>query len=268
MPMKPALTLPSWRWPWPAAGAWAAAWWLGQALQPGLGAGGAWAVGSLVVLAVAWVQGTRWRQITVLLGHVAVSSLQAQALPSWAWASALVLLVLAYPLGAWRDAPWFPTPARALDGLSGRLLLPPDVAVLDAGCGTGQGLLALRGQWPQARLHGIERSRLWAAWTRRRLPGSVIVHGDMWSASWSPFTLVYLFQRPESMDRAWAKACEDMAPGSWLVSLEFPVPGLEPTLSLKTVSHRPVWVYRVAPQDRGQSVDKSHINQDGQAPCL
>ena len=37
--------------------------------------------------------------------------------------------------------------------------------------------------------------------------------------------MVYLFQRPESMERAFAKATHELAPGCWLVSLEFAVPG-------------------------------------------
>ena len=37
--------------------------------------------------------------------------------------------------------------------------------------------------------------------------------------------MVYLFQRPESMQRAWDKARRDMRPGTWMVSLEFDVQG-------------------------------------------
>jgi hypothetical protein len=33
----------------------------------------------------------------------------------------------------------------------------------------------------------------------------------MWRADWSGYQLVYLFQRPESMARAWAKGCAEMA---------------------------------------------------------
>ena len=34
-------------------------------------------------------------------------------------------LLLVYPLNAWRDAPIFPTPSGALQGLAAQLALPP-----------------------------------------------------------------------------------------------------------------------------------------------
>jgi hypothetical protein len=45
----------------------------------------------------------------------------------------LALLVL-YPLQAWRDAPVFPTPRNALQGLAAELPLAPGAAILDL-CG-------------------------------------------------------------------------------------------------------------------------------------
>jgi len=67
----------------------------------------------------------------------------------------------------------------------------------------------------------------------------------MWCASWATHDLVYLFQRPESMARALAKAEAEMRPGSWLVSLEFEAPGRAPDAVLRPPSGRPVWIYRI-----------------------
>ena len=67
----------------------------------------------------------------------------------------------------------------------------------------------------------------------------------MWRADWSGCQLVYLFQRPESMARAAAKAQAEMAPGSWLASLEFAVPGVLPQAQLRLPGERVVWVYRM-----------------------
>ena len=57
------------------------------------------------------------------------------------------------------------------------------------------------------------------------------------------YQVVYLFQRPESMARALAKAQAEMAPGSWLVSLEFEVAGQPCHSRLQAPDGRPVWVY-------------------------
>ena len=45
----------------------------------------------------------------------------------------------------------------------------------------------------------------------RRCPWARVAQGDLWRADWSGYQLVYLFQRPESMARAWAKGCAEMA---------------------------------------------------------
>jgi hypothetical protein len=47
------------------------------------------------------------------------------------------------------------------------------------------------------------------------------------------------------MARAWDKACAEMAPGSWLASLEFEVPGRAPDAVLRNVPGKPVWLYQV-----------------------
>jgi SAM-dependent methyltransferase len=168
----------------------------------------------------------------------------AAAWPAWAWLLMLLPLLLAYPLRAWRDAPFFPTPAGALQGLADLVGRP--ARVLDAGCGLGHGLRALRALWPQAELHGVEWSAMLALATRWRCRWAHVAQGDLWAQDWRQFDLVYAFQRPESMARLWAKAQVELRPGSWLVSLEFAVPGAAPHTCLHTPGQRPVWVYRTA----------------------
>jgi hypothetical protein len=164
--------------------------------------------------------------------------------PGWAWLVLMLAALLVYPVKAWRDAPVFPTPAHALAGLPLLLALPPHAAVLDAGCGLGHGLRALRAAFPQAQLHGIEWSWPLRAWCGLRCPWAQVRHGDIWQVPWQPYALVYLFQRPESMARAVAKARKDMAAGSWLVSLEFDARELQADHVLQLPDGRPVWVYR------------------------
>ena len=64
--------------------------------------------------------------------------LSASQLPAWGWLLPLGLLLLIYPLNAWRDAPVFPTPFNALKGLAEVVQLPGQALVLDAGCGMGR----------------------------------------------------------------------------------------------------------------------------------
>jgi hypothetical protein len=53
------------------------------------------------------------------------------------------------------------------------------------------------------------------------------------------------------MARAASKAQAEMAPGTWLVSLEFAVPGVLPHAQLRAPGGRVVWIYRLPLQ--GQS---------------
>ena len=126
--------------------------------------------------------------------------------------------------------------------------LPQDLTgarVLDAGCGLGDGLIALRQAYPLARLEGLEWSRPLRWLCARRCPWARVAQGDLWRADWSGYQLVYLFQRPESMPRAVEKAEAELRRGAWLVSLEFEARELIPSAILTCRDGRPVWMYQV-----------------------
>ena len=237
------------RWPLPALAAWAAGWIAMTLLSRTLVLPGSLAVaaGLAVSAAPALLAATFWRRVIVAGGFPLSLLLSGglAALPAWAWLLPLAVLALAYPVTAWRDAPVFPTPRDALAGLDRHVSLAPDARVHDAGCGLGHGLQALRAVWPQARLSGVEWSWPLALATRLRCPWARVARGDMWRGSWAAHDLVYLFQRPESMARALAKADAEMRPGSWVVSLEFDAAGRAPHARLALPSGRPVWIYRI-----------------------
>jgi len=238
-----ALRLP---WPAPALLAWGGAWGL-FALLSGAGMGILPAVASASVLGVGWslLGQTWWRRLMIGAGFplsLAVSGVAT--LPAWAWLVPLALLLLVYPINAWRDAPLFPTPAQALDSLPDHATLAPGALVLDAGCGLGHGLTALRRAYPQVRLQGLEWS-----WPLRwlcalRCPWARVRQGDIWQPDWSAYDLVYLFQRPESMGRAAEKARAELRAGAWLVSLEFEATTLKPTAQYRAPGGKMVWLYR------------------------
>ena len=234
-------------WPLPALLVWAAAWGLFAVLaQAGVDVlvalGCAAALGALgSVLGPNW-----WRRFMIALGFpLSLLVSGAVTLPGWVWLLPLGLVLLVYPINAWRDAPIFPTPRAALLGLPQAIALPAGAAVLDAGCGLGDGLRALRRAWPEATLHGLEWSWPLRLLCALRCPWAQVRRGDIWRESWAPYQLVYVFQRPESMARALAKAQAEMAPGGWLVSLEFEVVGQPHQARLMAPDGRPVWIYRV-----------------------
>lgn len=242
--LRTRLLLP---WPLPALLVWAAAWGV-FVLLARLGAGALVAVLLACGVGVAGsVLGrTGWRRIFIGAGFPLSLALSGVApLQAWHWLLPLALLLLIYPLNAWRDAPLFPTPRNGLRGLDAAVSLPDGALVLEAGCGLGDGLQALRQVYPAARLHGLEWSwplRLLCAW---RCPWARVRRGDLWRADWRPYQMVYLFQRPESLPRAMAKAAAELPPGAWLVSLEFPALGWRPDAVLQGDRERAVWAYQV-----------------------
>ena len=237
-------------WPLPALLAWGGAWLvLRTALVLDVPAHLAvWLATALGVALSLWGD-QWWRRILIAIGFplsllLSQSTLLTGTLPAWAWLVPLGLLLLVYPLGVWRDAPLFPTPLNALDALPQHAPLPEGAAILDAGSGLGDGLRALRRAYPQAQWHGVEGSRMLRLLCALRCPWALVRHGDLWEAHWSPYDMVYLFQRPESMEAAARKAQAELRPGAWLVSLDFEATSLVPNACLSTPGGTMLWLYQ------------------------
>lgn len=238
------------RWPLAALWAWLAAWLVhAAALALGLAGGPALALGAAAGAALGWLHGQRWRRLIVALGFpVSVLAQGWQAgqgvFGGLLWLAPLALLWWLYPRRSWSEAPLFPTPRGALDELAALAPLPPGARVLDAGCGVGDGLRELVRAYPQARVEGVEWSRPLALLARWRVRAATVRRGDLWADDWTPFALVYVFQRPESMPRVWAKAGAELAADAWLVSLDFAVPDVAPVASWQLANGQFVWLYR------------------------
>jgi hypothetical protein len=235
-------------WPLPALFAWGLCWALFLGLYA-LDIPILWSLSlaTILGLAASLRAASAWRTLFIAGGFplsLAVSSLGA-SLPAWGWLIPLALLLLLYPMSAWRDAPLFPTPQGILDGLDKIAPLTCTDRILDAGCGLGAGLAELYRIYPQAQLEGLEKSwvlRILCAW---RCPFARVRHGNIWKEDWSGYSMVYMFQRPESMGPAAEKARRELLEGSWLVSLEFEAPMLTPVSVLRNRADKPVWVYRI-----------------------
>lgn len=235
-------------WPLPALLVWALAWGvLVAVLRSGSTPLTALLAATLTgVIGSVWGGASRWRRALIALGFplswgVASGTL---AVPHWVWLGLLLLLLVLYPPSTWKDAPLYPTPADAFEGLRDHMPLPWGGHVLDAGCGLGHGLVALNRAWPDLHMHGIERSWPLALLCRLRCRWASVRQGDMWADGWSRYDLVYLFQRPETMPRAMEKAEHELKPGAWLASLEFADPAWEANQRWTCPDGRTLWLYQ------------------------
>lgn len=235
-------------WPLPALLAWAAGWLAWFALRAaGLPPAPACALACALGAGLAWRAPTWWRRLCVAGGFPLslLAAVFAGSAPAWAWLVPLGLLLGLYPLKAWRDAPLFPTPSGALRGLADAIPLQAGDRILEAGCGLGAGLLELRREYPEARLSGVEWSwplKLACAW---RCRDADVARADFWQVPWHDYRLVYLFQRPETLARALAKAAAEMQPGAWLASLEFEAGGIPAQAVLNAEGGKAVWLYQL-----------------------
>lgn len=235
-------------WPLAALLAWAACWASFAALQAqGVPPVLALALAALLGALIAASGSTPWRRLIIAAGFPLslLISGAAGTLPGWAWLAPFAALAILYPVGAWRDAPLFPTPKGALRGLAAQLALPVEGRFLDAGCGLGHALIELRREFPRATLTGIEWSAPLRLACALRCRFAKVRRADMWSADWSGYDLVYVFQRPESMERVIAKASRELRPGAWLASLEFEIDSRRPTWVFVCADGRPLWLYRM-----------------------
>ena len=234
-------------WPLPALLTWALAWGVFLGLRAlGLGSFAAFAVALLVSGLPAWTGRTPWRRVFMLAGFPLslVASGAAAGLPAWAWLLPMALLLVLYPLNTWGDAPLFPTPDSALEGLAAVAPLAEGAKIVDAGCGLGAGLMELHRVYPHARVLGLEWSWPLTLACKLRCRFADVKRADIWATDWSGFEMVYLFQRPESMARAMEKAGRELPDGKWLVSLEFEAVGFRPQSRIEAVDSKPVWVYQ------------------------
>jgi SAM-dependent methyltransferase len=234
----------------PALLSWGASWAAFRLLLlRGWPMGGALAIAALIGVLLSLWGNSWWRKAVIAAGFPVSFALSLPMLglgdmPAWVWLLPLVLMLLVYPVNTWADAPLFPTPAKALRALPTHAPLLAGARVLDAGCGLGHGLRALRQAYPQAQFYGLEWSATLRWLCALRLPWARITRGDIWLADWSGYDMVYLFQRPESMPRAVAKATKELRTGAFMVSLDFEAAQLVPLASYKASDGKMVWIYQ------------------------
>jgi hypothetical protein len=60
-------------------------------------------------------------------------------------------------------------------------------------------------------------------------PNVQVRYGSFWGQALGAYDVVYAFLSPVPMPRLWDKVCAELAPGGFLVSNSFEVPGVTPT---------------------------------------
>ena len=131
-------------------------------------------------------------------------------------------------------------------------LLPEahSVRLIDIGSGLGDMPMYMAKVRPDSHVDGIEVAPLpWAiSYLRAKITRSSAVFklGDYHTLDFANYDVVFAYLSPAAMVDLWAKAKQEMRPGSMLISLAFEVPGVPPTMQLKASEHAPslyVWQF-------------------------
>ncbi len=133
-------------------------------------------------------------------------------------------------------SPFIPVQNHALDaivseiavnglGNSSETLTDRTPLLIDIGCGDAKVLVHASRKFPTLRMIGIERNPLpylIAQWKTRNHPNIQIVRADLFHYDYSKATHLYAYLFPEVMDRLLPRLKNQVAPGTALVSCDFP----------------------------------------------
>lgn len=149
--------------------------------------------------------------------------------PVW-WAAAFAALAIVFGSTFRTQVPLFLT-GREVRARIGELL-PQDRSIrfVDLGCGLGTVIAGLKKLRPECEFHGVELAPLPYVVSRLRAGrlGCDVRRQDIMAVDLRAYDVVYAFLSPAPMPELWAKAKQEMRPGSLFVSLAFEVPGVEP----------------------------------------
>lgn len=183
-----------------------------------------------------------WRPVLLFMPLTALLSLTIN--PWWFLVAAVVLMALQWN-AIFHRIPLYRSDAVVSQSLVDFMIEAKHSALLDLGCGDGRLLLRLSRALPERRFVGIESAPvlyLIARWRCRKQSNCTILFGDFWKMDWSPYDIVFAFLSPEPMLRVWRKAGREMNSHAVLLSLAFPVPGIDES-RLLPAQHFDIYVY-------------------------
>jgi SAM-dependent methyltransferase len=188
-----------------------------------------------------------WRWIHAFF-PLAVWAMLSWQLPSDLYLLGFALSVSLYWTSFRTQVPFFPS--RPLIWQQVSQLLAPNQAlrVIDIGSGLGDMSMYLAQSKPSSQVEGIEIAPLpWLISVLRakfRRSGVSFMLGDYRALNFAHYDVIFAYLSPAAMLALWDKAQLEMRPGSLLISLEFDIPGVQPSRCIEPSASSPklfVW---------------------------
>lgn len=197
------------------------------------------AVAALIqgILAAALAQVMRlapwWLPIQFFFPIAVVVSAAMQLPPLFYFIAFFLFLVLFWSTFR-TQVPFYPSNSAVWRAVAELLPTGRPMRIIDIGSGFGGMVMYLARMHPESEVVGIELAPLpWiCSRVRGRASGSggVFMRGDYERVDFRDFDVVFAYLSPAAMPALWQKAHAEMRKGSLLLSYEFAIPGVEPTM--------------------------------------
>lgn len=136
--------------------------------------------------------------------------------------------------------PFYPSGPRVWDRVADLVPRDREVAFVDIGSGLGGLTLYLAQRFPASRFSGVEIAPLpWlVSVLRAGIAGSAarFSRQDYHRLHFAQYDVVFAYLSPAAMSDLWHKACAEMRSGSLLISYEFPIPDVVPSMVLSSLA--------------------------------
>lgn len=175
-----------------------------------------------------------WWKVIEFFFPIAIVGAGAVQLPPQVYLAAFLLFLVLYWSTFRTQVPFYPSNAAVWRAVAELLPEGQSLRVIDVGSGFGGMVMHLARMRPECHVVGIELAPLpWlCSLLRGKASGSRgrFVRGDYDSVNFRDFDVVFAYLSPAPMPALWRKAHAEMRKGSLLLSYEFAIPGVEPSM--------------------------------------
>lgn len=148
------------------------------------------------------------------------------------------------------QVPFFPSRPIVWEQVAKIIRQTKPIRLIDIGSGLGDMSMYIAKIRPDSHIEGIEIAPLpWIISFIRakfRRSSAVFKLGDYTALDFANYDVIFAYLSPAAMLTLWEKASQELLPGSMLISLEFEIPGIEPTMRIAGNNSSPdIYVWKI-----------------------
>ena len=197
-----------------------------------------------------WVGMARWWRWIHFSFPVALWGMLHWHLPTEIYLIGFMISLSLYWTTFRSQVPFFPSKPIVWQQVA--KIIPKDkpLRLIDIGSGLGDMSMCIAKLRPDSHIEGIEIAPLpWLiSYVRGKMRRSAATFkiGDYHTLNFANYDVIFAYLSPVAMITLWEKASHEMLPGSLLISLEFEIPEVKPTLRIASMSNSPIiYVWKI-----------------------